>query len=433
MKNFIGLLIRRFILLLIIAIVIAFINVIIYTVLDRVGIKYPFFKTLYRLFDSTIYFSDKVLFKTGYKLDSHTGIPTDSLFSVLFLVLSILFLLMISVIWTLLQKTDNIIKSNIKLNNSYAIVRELVRPVLSIIMFHFGFIKLFLLQMPSNSIDQLLTPFGFFNRFELMWAFIGASKSFQMFLGISECIAASLLLFRKTTLLGLLICFTISLNICVMNFSYEVPARMLACLVMAMILFLLLPYTKSLFTFFFQGKLAQASPLHNHYQYPWANGLFKKILLFTTFIILGIDGYISFSKSYNRKRNQEYHIYQMQTLNSKNEIYDHSSNSIYSWNLLIFKPNKILTIIHKGGNKSRFKYDIDSTKNMLTLFRYSYFNDNTPLQSYKISTLSNKSILLNSERECSSLTLTNIPLSAFDFEINSTKPWSEKLPVFTTK
>ena len=41
--------------------------------------------------------ADKLLFKTGYKLNAYTGVPTDSLFSVLFLALSILAILLIAV------------------------------------------------------------------------------------------------------------------------------------------------------------------------------------------------------------------------------------------------------------------------------------------------------------------------------------------------
>lgn len=405
-------------------------NVIIHLLLKGWGIDYPFFKVLYKVFDSTVYAADKLLFKTGYKLNAHTGVPTDSLFSVLFLTLSILVILLVAIVWTMARR--NRINASLRLDNYYIGIRELVRIVLSIVMFHYGVIKLFLLQMPSNSIDQLLTPLGFFNRQELMWAFIGTSKGFQFFLGLSECIAGILLLFRKTALLGLLCSFTITINVCVMNFSYDVPARILACLLMTMIIFLLAPYVKILYAFFIQGRPAQIVSPENVFSSA-SRQKFQNLAVVVVFFIFGMDIFFSVSKLYAMPGHASNSIYQAQTfIRGKDNLYE-SGIENDPWNLLIFKSNKMVSVIRAKGDRSDFKYSVDSVANTLSLFRNAYYNDTIPLHVYRINTLPGKDIVLDADNDSASIRLKFIPSSIFDFEINSNKKWTEKLPVYSIK
>lgn len=411
-------------------IVFAFANVILHIILDNWGIDYQFFKTLYKTFDSTVYLFDSLIFKTGYKPNTHTGVPTDSLFAVLFLAINIIAVLLISLIWTFIQR-NHIDAANKRLDNYDLKTREIVRIVLALVMFHYGIIKLFLRQMPSGSIEQLLTPLGYYNKQELMWAFIGSSQKFQFFLGFSECLCASLLLFRRTSLLGLLICFTITLNICVMNFSYDVPARMLACLVMAMVIYLLAPYLKSLYRIFIQGNATQIV-LPNRKKNLNIGAAANSIISIIILIILGTNTFFTFSKIRDRNNLPPTLVYQANSFLQKGD----SANSVTGkniWDMVFFKPNKVLTVIYTKGNKANFKYSIDSTSGTLSLFRYAYFNDSIPLQEYKIKSGLTKNLELQSLNDSCNIKLCNIPISAFDFEINSNKKWTEKLPVFSIK
>lgn len=424
------LLAKRFVFLLLVIIVFAFINVIVHILLKGWGIHYPFFKTLYNVFDSTVYAADKLLFKTGYKLNSHTGVPTDSLFSVIFLTLNMLMILLVAMVWTIVDRNKS--NASLRMDNYYIRIREVVRIVLAIVMFHYGIIKLFLLQMPANSIDQLLTPLGFFNRQELMWAFIGTSKGFQFFLGLSECIAGVLLLFRKTSLLGILCSFTITINVCIMNFSYDVPARMLACLLMTMIVFLVTPYIKILYAFFIQGRTAQViSPAVALKEAGYQK--FQRLIVVSVFFIFGMDTFFSISKLHPTPDYASCSIYQAQTfINGKDGLHE-SGIENDPWNLLIFKPNKMVSVIRAKGDRSDFKYEVDSVTNKLSLFRHAYYNDSIPLHVYSINMLAGKEVILNAANDSVSIRLKFIPSSVFDFEINSKKKWTDKLPVYSVK
>lgn len=265
-----------------------------------------------------------------------------------------------------------------------------------------------------------------------MWTFIGASKEFQIFLGISETIVAILLLFRKTSVLGLLIAFAITINICVMNFAYEVPARVLACLVMLMIVFLLVPYIKILYTFFLQGKPAQIKIYHDRTSNKKRYKGFSKLLPVVIMVLLVTDTYCVLSASLNKQNNDSY-VYQVENFILGKDTIPSLYNRNQRWNFLIFKPNQMLTIIYTKGNRKDYTYKIDSVDNKLWLFNRTYDPSPIPISTYKIKRMPDKSIELYSANDSLYTNLQFMPISIFDFEIKSNKSWVEKLPTYSVK
>ena len=56
--------------------------------------------------------------------------------------------------------------------------------------------------------------------------FFGFSKGYNLFLGLGEFIAGTLLLHRKTRLIGTLIALSIITNIVAINFFYDIPVKL---------------------------------------------------------------------------------------------------------------------------------------------------------------------------------------------------------------
>lgn len=74
---------------------------------------------------------------------------------------------------------------------------------------------------------------------ELMWAFYGYSKTFAIILGILEITGATLILFRKTRVIGCIFTSTILINIILQDYFYEVPALRTAILYQSILLIIL--------------------------------------------------------------------------------------------------------------------------------------------------------------------------------------------------
>lgn len=80
---------------------------------------------------------------------------------------------------------------------------------------------------------------------------MGYSKGYTMFVGWLEFLGGLFLVFRKTTILGVLMTFGVMLNIFMLNVFYDVPVKLLSVHMVLMSLFLLYPVIKEVIGFFF--------------------------------------------------------------------------------------------------------------------------------------------------------------------------------------
>ncbi len=118
-------------------------------------------------------------------------------------------------------------------------LRIFLRYTLIINCFGYGLAKVFLMQMSFPSLSNLATPLGDLLPMRLSWLFIGYSGKYQFFLGMVECVAGLLLIFRRTTTLGTLLCAGIFMNVAIMNLSYDIPVKIFSIHLLGMSLLLL--------------------------------------------------------------------------------------------------------------------------------------------------------------------------------------------------
>lgn len=124
--------------------------------------------------------------------------------------------------------------------------------ILSFFLFVYGFNKVFKLQFYIPEPNTLYTPLGQLSKDILFWSSMGSSYSYNLFMGLVEIIPALLLLFRRTRMLGAVISFTVLLNVLMINFGFDISVKILSSFLLFLSLVILFPYTKKLFSFFFQ-------------------------------------------------------------------------------------------------------------------------------------------------------------------------------------
>jgi hypothetical protein len=120
-------------------------------------------------------------------------------------------------------------------------LRVYVRFYLALTMFSYGSAKVIKSQFPYPPLDRLVQPFGDASPMGLLWTFMGASESYNIFTGAGELLGGLLLTTRRTTLLGSLVCFGVLSHVTVLNFSYDVPVKQFSMHLLAMSLFLMAP------------------------------------------------------------------------------------------------------------------------------------------------------------------------------------------------
>ena len=103
----------------------------------------------------------------------------------------------------------------------YYWLRVIVRYRAGIGIIGFGFTKVLPVQMPYPSLGILNTDFGDLTAQKIYWLSVGIVPWYQVFAGIVELTAGTLLLFRRTTTLGAILLFGALGDIVYVNFAYD--------------------------------------------------------------------------------------------------------------------------------------------------------------------------------------------------------------------
>ena len=124
--------------------------------------------------------------------------------------------------------------------------RVFLRFALAAQMFYFGMAKVIPTQFPPPSLVTLLKPVGNLSPDDMLWTFMGASISYQMFTGLAEVAAGVLLVILRTATIGALIALADMLQVFVLNISYDVGLKQISFHLMAIAVFLLAPEARRL-------------------------------------------------------------------------------------------------------------------------------------------------------------------------------------------
>ncbi len=106
--------------------------------------------------------------------------------------------------------------------------------------------KVFPLQMPAPQLTRLLEPFGNFSPMGVLWYSIGSSFAYERFVGAVELSAGLLLFIPQTHLLGALLALTASVEIFVLNMTYDVPVKLFSFHLVLMSSVLIAPHAPRL-------------------------------------------------------------------------------------------------------------------------------------------------------------------------------------------
>ncbi|WP_193105791.1 hypothetical protein [Brachybacterium sp. FME24] len=116
------------------------------------------------------------------------------------------------------------------------------RLLLAVMLLFNGVIKLGLWQYGRPDVGQALITLGEMSPMGLLGQMVGFSPLFQVLAGVAEVGAAVALLWRRTVVLGALISAASMTFILVLNLGYDMPAKQLAIVLLAMSLIVLSPW-----------------------------------------------------------------------------------------------------------------------------------------------------------------------------------------------
>lgn len=138
-----------------------------------------------------------------------------------------------------------------------------VRYYLALQMLVYGFAKVFKWQFYLPEPNTLFTTIGNNYKDILYWSTIGVSRTYSVFTGLCELLAALLLLFSRTTLLGALITLAIMVNVLLLNVCFDISVKLYSMFLIFLSLLLIVPFAKNLYHFFVLQQPTQLSDKEN--------------------------------------------------------------------------------------------------------------------------------------------------------------------------
>ena len=225
-------------------------------------------------------------------------------------------------------------------------------------------------------------PIGELSGFELTWFYYGYSFWYGMFIAGSQILAAFLLLFRRTTRIGIVLYLSIIVNILALDIAYEINAAIGMASVLTLIaLFVFLSEFKSYYDFFINKP-----PLFSNTDRPkWLNKISKVKFIYIPLMILGFFVLFSTVKKNLMTKNEFYGAWKPLDENDWSRFYfqeastfsirgNNTNEKLYDGKYIINKKDN--TIQFKTFNSKQQKEGInilnsDNTK-MKTLFIMNY-------------------------------------------------------------
>lgn len=195
----------------------------------------------------------------GYSSDFYSPISSDSLGMLIHCFNLLLFSLPLGLgmLWGTRQWDTNKVYYALRTFLSYYIALQLLL---------YGFNKVFKYQFYLPEPNTLYTPVGELPKDILFWSVMGSAYGYTVFAGLLEVLAAFLLLFRKTRLLGALLASVLFSNVIAVNFGFNISVKIYSIAYLLFTGVILLPHVGRLYAFLIQNKWVAPSDWQPNYE-----------------------------------------------------------------------------------------------------------------------------------------------------------------------
>jgi hypothetical protein len=268
-----------------------------------------------------------------------------------------------TVVWTLLDRRRP------HYARLYEWLKVYVRFGLALTMIEYGGLKIIPSQFPRPSLDRLLQPFGDAPPMGVLWTFMGASAAYTTFAGLTEWLGGVLLVFRRTALLGALVCIGALTNVVVLNFCYDVPVKLFSSHLLAMAIFLVAPDLRRLANLF---VLNRPVPPAVEPQLVRRRGLRLGVLAFQVLFAAGFSIYMVISAreqlaTYYTARSPLRGIWNVDQLQVDDQAGPPAGVEMLRWRRVIFDSPFVVAVQLTSDSRRRYGLTLDAAKKTLAL------------------------------------------------------------------
>jgi hypothetical protein len=250
-------------------------------------------------------------------------------------------------------------------------LRVWVRFALALTMMLYGSVKIVKSQFPYPSLDRLVQPFGDASPMGLLWTFMGASESYNVFTGAGEFLSGLLLTARRTTLLGALIGIGVLSNVVMLNFSYDVPVKQFSLHLLAMAIFLAAHDARRLTNLFLFNRTVPADAFRPLFRWRWLN---IAAIVLRTLLVASFAGWTLWNATESRAKFGDtapksplYGIWNVEEFAVDGKARPPLVTDETRWRRLVFDYPKMLGIQLMSDSRQRYLLELDTEKRILGL------------------------------------------------------------------
>ena len=294
--------------------------------------------------------------------DSGSG---DKTFDWVLVFCLLVFATLSTVLWSLFdRKRENYV-------TMYKWFRLFIRFSLAGQMLAYGMFKVIPLQMPFPFLARLVEPFGNFSPMGVLWYSIGASPAYETFTGCAEMLGGLLLLVPRTTLFGALICLADTVQVFMLNMTYDVPVKLLSFHLILMALFLLAPDLPRLANLFFLNRPAGPSTEPQLFSTRRANGIALAVQIIFGIWLVTLGAYGGWGNWHTfggaRPKSPLYGIWDVEQLSIDGQLRSPLLTDFDRWRRIIFESPDSATFQKMDDTLIRYKVPAKITDKLLLI------------------------------------------------------------------
>ncbi|MES2279275.1 MAG: hypothetical protein V4592_24800 [Bacteroidota bacterium] len=269
-------------------------------------------------------------------------------------------------VWTALSR------GQISYDRLYYWMIVVLRYYVGITMLAYGSVKVVQLQFPAPTPWRLIEPYGNSSPFTLAWTFMGYSRGYNYFTGIAEVSCGILLLFKRTSLFGAVIAFTVAANITAINFCFDVPVKIVASALVLMVAVILLKDLHRFIDFFFLNKTAGPANLTpRRFQKKWKN-VTLTVVKYVLILYVTASDVDNMRTGYHAYGQGVKHPVLYGVFNTKNFVLNKDTlapltTDTARWRRMLINSFGKATIEMMNDSTKSYSYKADTVKKMITL------------------------------------------------------------------
>ncbi len=289
----------------------------------------------------------------------------DSLFVYVGIISFFFLSVLITIVWSFLDRGK-------QHNLLYRVLHTYCRYYLAFHLFGYGFNKISGVQFYPIPPSSYLIPLSEWTFHNMLWRFMSASRSYNFFGGLLEVVGAGLLLFRKTSTLGAILCFVTLVNVLMVNIGYNIPVKIFVFHYLLICLFIMSNDLKQIYRLLILHKPATLSIVPHVFQ-------MKKLRWSLLVLKLGLIVFMLFFFIDKEKGRMEriltkselYGIYNIDTFSKNGQVIPPLLTDTARWKRFAFNNKGSMAIQFMNDSLQFYKSVIDTIAHSIELTTYA--------------------------------------------------------------